>query len=118
MNKFLVLPVLFILAACGQEPAPAPQATATAAAPSPTEGLPAPDQALFTRVFAEACPEAETVNTAVCKRAGLGSPDVICEYGLGEDTYLRNSATLTAANGQWTLADPAKVCAADAAKAS
>ena len=111
----LLLPALALLAACGEEPAPAPAETAAAAtpAPAPTSSLPAPDQATFTAVFAESCEGAEPVNTAVCKRAGLGSKDVVCEYGLGEDTYLRHKATLTAnaESTAWTLADPAKICA-------
>jgi len=105
----LLLPVL-ILAACGQEPAPEPAPTQTPAAPA-TPSLPAPDQELLTGMLAEACPELEPVNTAACKRAGFGSTDVICEYGLGEDEYLRNKATLTAGEGEWVLADPENVCA-------
>ena len=115
MTKFaLLLPALALLAACGGEPAPAPTETATAAAtPEPVNSLPAPDQALFTKLFGEACPKAEPVNTAVCKRAGFGATDVVCEYGLGEDTYLRDKATLTpnADGSAWTLAEPAAVCA-------
>jgi hypothetical protein len=111
MNKLFVLPVLALLSACGQEPAPAPQPTATAAAASPTEGLPAPDQELFTKTFAETCPEAEPISNAVCKRAGLGSAEVICEYGVGEDNYLRHTTTLVAGEGKWALAEPEKLCA-------
>ena len=110
-HSLFLLP-LFALAAYGQEPAPAPQPTASvAAAPTPT--LPAPDQETFSTAFAEACEGAEPVNTAVCKRAGLGSKDVLCDYGLGEDSYLRHKATLTAnaAGTGWTLAEPAKICA-------
>lgn len=103
---------LIALAACSGEPEPAPTpATATpAAAATPT--LPAPDQALFTELFGKACPEAEKVNTAVCKRAGFGSDEVICEYGLGEDTYLRDQATLAQADGAWTIKDAETVCKA------
>ena len=78
--------------------------------PEPIETLPAPDQALLTAKYAEACPEDEAVNTAMCKRAGMGSPDVVCEFGLGDDEYLRNKATLTAGEGEWTFADPENVC--------
>ncbi|MEZ5681912.1 MAG: hypothetical protein R3E14_11555 [Erythrobacter sp.] len=109
----LILPVL-TLAACGQEPASEPAAAETvAAAPEPVNTLPAPDQETFTTVFAEACEGAEPVNTAVCKRAGMGSKDVICEYGLGEDTYLRHKATITANEDStaWVFADAATVCA-------
>ena len=79
-------------------------------APAATSSLPAPDQALFGELFAKACPEAEKVNTAVCKRAGFGSTDVACEYGLGEDKYLRDKATLTPGEGVWTLKDPEAIC--------
>ncbi len=109
----LLLPIA-LLAACGQEPAPQPVETAAAATPEPIATLPAPDQAKFTELLAAACPEAKPVNTAVCKRAGMGSPDVVCEYGLGEDTYLRNKAVLTAGEGDWTLKDSETVCAAGA----
>jgi len=104
----LLLPAL-ALAACDEEPAPEPVATEVAA-PEPIETLAAPDQAYFTTKYAEACPEEDAVNTAICKRAGMGSPDVVCEFGLGEDEYLRNKATLTAGDGEWTFADPENVC--------
>ena len=109
MKNFALLLPLALLAACGEEPAAEP-APAEVAAPEPIETLPAPDQALFTAKYAEACPSEEAVNTAVCKRAGLGSEDVICEFGLGDDEYLRNKATLTAGEGDWTFADPENVC--------
>jgi hypothetical protein len=114
VNKIvLLLPALALsLAACGEEPAPAPAPTATATPTTPA--LPAPDQELFTGVLAEACPEAEPVSTAFCKRAGFGSSDVICEYGLGDDEYRRDKATLTPGDGEWTLADPEAVCAQSA----
>ncbi|GMM92811.1 hypothetical protein [Qipengyuania sp. MTN3-11] len=108
-NIAFILPLL-ALAACGEEPATEPAEVATVA-PEPVESLPAPDQALFTARYAEACPEDDAVNTAVCRRAGLGSPDVVCEFGLGEDEYLRNKATLTASDGDWAFADPENVCA-------
>lgn len=107
---FLLVP-LFALAACGEEPA-AEVAQTQVATPEPVATLPAPNQALFTQLYADACPGAEPVNTAVCRRAGLGSDEVLCEFGLGEDEYLRNDATLTPGDGQWTLADPENVCAA------
>jgi hypothetical protein len=110
---FLIPALALALAACGEEPAPAPVETPVAT-PEPTPSLPAPSQASFTALLAEACPEAEPVNTAVCKRAGMGSPDVVCEYGLGDDEFLRNTAVLTAGEGEWTLKDPATVCAAGA----
>ncbi|MBU0669428.1 MAG: hypothetical protein KKE77_05880 [Alphaproteobacteria bacterium] len=111
LNKlaFLFVPLL-ALAACGEEPA-AEVAQTQVATPEPTPALPAPDEALFTQLYAETCPEAEPVSTAVCRRAGIGSDEVFCEYGLGEDEYRRNDATLTPGDEQWTLADPENVCA-------
>lgn len=111
MNKIVFLLPLFALAACSGEPAAEPTPTATPA-PVATPSLPAPDQALFTAKFAEACPEAKPVSTAVCRRAGMGSSEVNCEFGLGEDKYLRNKATLVAGESEWTLKDPEAVCAA------
>ncbi|HAL90843.1 MAG TPA: hypothetical protein DCX71_09000 [Erythrobacter sp.] len=109
MNKLALLLPLALLAACGEEPAAqtAPEQVVT---PEPIETLPAPDQALLTEKYAEACPDEEPINTAMCKRAGMGSPDVVCEFGLGDDEYLRNKATLTAGEGEWTFADPENVC--------
>lgn len=113
---FLFLPLL-ALAACSSEPAAEPTPAATTTAPAVTPSLPAPDQALFTRLHAEACPEAKPVNTAVCKRAGFGSEEVICEYGLGDDEYRRNKATLVPAEDEWALKEGAAICepGADAA---
>ncbi|OBX20741.1 hypothetical protein A9995_03375 [Erythrobacter sp. QSSC1-22B] len=112
LNKlvFFIAP-LFALAACGEEPA-AEVAQTQVATPEPVAALPAPNEELFTQLYAEACPEAEPVSTAICRRAGIGSDEVFCEYGLGEDEYRRNDATLTPGDGQWTLADPENVCAA------
>ena len=114
MRKIALLSLLFALAACSAEPEPAPKPEATAAAPAPvaTPSLKAPDQALFAELFAKACPKAEKVNTAVCKRAGFGSEQVTCEYGLGEDKYLRDKATLAPADGAWVIQDVEAVCTA------
>lgn len=111
LNKlaFLFVP-LFALAACGEEPA-AEVAQTQVATPEAAEAMPAPTQELFTQLYADACPEADPVNTAVCRRAGLSSDEVLCQFGLGEDEYLRNNATLTPGDGQWTIADPENVCA-------
>ena len=109
MKKLTLILPIALLAACGEEPAPEPVPTETAA-PEPIETLAAPDQALFSGKYAEACPSEDAVNTAVCRRAGMGSPDVVCEFGLGEDEYLRHKGTLTAVDGEWQLADPENVC--------
>jgi hypothetical protein len=119
VNKIaLFIPVL-MLAACGQEPAPEPVAT-EAAAPVPVSTLPAPDQATFTAAFAAACNGAETVNEAICKRAGMGSENVICDYSLGDDEYLRHKATLNPNPDKtgWVIADPQKVCTEHGAEAA
>ncbi len=110
-NFVLALPLVLALAACGSEPE-APPAAAPTATPEPQASLPAPDQELFTNVFADSCDGAEPVNTAVCKRA-MGSETVTCEYGLGEDEYLRHSADLTASEDgtEWVLAQPEAICA-------
>ena len=104
-----LLPVFALTAACGEEPAAQPAPVETPE-PEPTPSLPAPDQALFSAKLAEACPSLDAVNTAVCKRAGMGSPDVVCEYGLGKDEYLRHKAVLTAGETDWTLTDTDTVC--------
>ena len=113
--KNIALPLIAALAlgACSEQPAAEPAPVETAA-PAPEATLPAPDQALFSLIHEANCPEAKQVNTAVCKRAGITSEDVICEYGLGDDEYLRNKAVLTPGEGEWVLADSEAVCAAGA----
>lgn len=111
MTKLACLLPLIALAACSQEPEPAPAVPATPAAVV-TPSLPAPDQALFTQLYAAACPDAKPVGKALCKRAGMGSQEVNCEYALGEDEYLRNTATLVAGEDAWAIKDAPAVCAA------
>lgn len=109
----LSLASVLALAACGEEPAPAPEPTATETAVAEPEepALPAPDEEVFAATFAKACPSAKPVSTSVCKRAGLASDNMICEYGLGDDEYLRHKATLTPGDGEWIVADTETVCA-------
>ena len=111
VTKFalLALPAL-LLAGCGEEPAPAPEPTETVA-PEPQASLPALSEELFSEILAEACPSVEPVNTAICKR-GMGAATAECEFGLGDDEYLRNDAIVAAneAGDGWVLADPEAVC--------
>jgi hypothetical protein len=109
VKKLALLLPLFLLAACGEEPAPAPTPTAT---PEPVVTLTPPDQDLLGELLAEACPGIEPVSTAVCRR-GMGAETVACEYGLGEDEFLRNDATLAVneAGDGWMIEDPEAVCA-------
>ena len=109
MKTIALLLPLALLAACNEQAAPVPEPTGAVEA-LPTEGLSAPGREAFADAFAEACPDAEPVSTALCKRAGMGSPDMICDYGLGEDEYRRNTAVMTARDGAWVIADPAAVC--------
>ncbi len=110
MKKFAPLSLLSVLAlaACGSEPAPAPEPTETVA-PEPVSTLAPADEALFKELFAETCPDAEPVNTAVCRRA-MGADTASCEFGLGDDEFLRNDATLSVVDDGWVLSDPETVC--------
>lgn len=113
MKKILACAALAALAACNSQEAPEPEPTETvAAAPVVEPSLPAPDEAIFAEVYAAACPEAETVSTSLCKSRGLGGEGFVCDYGLGDDEYRRNTATLLPGDGEWTLADPENSCAA------
>jgi len=116
VKKLFVLIPALVLAACNAEPAPV-QEPAPTVAPEPVEpSLPAPTTETFAAALAEACPKAEKVNEALCKRAGIGSSDVHCKYSIGKDKYMRHKATLTPGDGAWTLADPETICASHGAK--
>ena len=109
---FTALLASLALAACGEPSAqPAPVETPVAAAEPAEPALPAPDQEIFSEVFAKACPDAKTVAISSCRSMGLGETDFMCEYGLGEDEHLRHKATLTPGDGEWTVADAEKTCA-------
>ena len=110
MKKIACLLPIALLAACGEEPAPEPTATEVAT-PEPVASLPAADQDYFRTKFAETCEGAEPVNNAVCRRA-MGAETASCEFGLGEDEYLRHEATLEANEDgtDWQLADADALC--------
>jgi hypothetical protein len=42
----------------------------------------------------------------------LGKEGFFCEYGLGNDEYRRNTASVVPSDGKWTIAEPEKSCAA------
>ena len=115
MKVVFACAAVFALAACNSEtpaePEPVQAQVAIAAEPS----MPTPNQELFAATYAEACGDAQPVNTAMCKSEGLGKEGFVCEYGLGNDKYLRNKTTIVPVEGKWALAEPEKTCAADAA---
>ena len=115
MKKLIAPALLLALAACGSaESSEAPEPAETVApvvAPTPT--LPAPNEDLFAAAYAEACPNAETVSTSLCKSRGFGKEGFVCDYGLGSDEYRRHSATLMPGDGEWIVADPENTCLAD-----
>ena len=117
MRWVIACVALVALSACNsQEPAPEPTETAKAAVVEPVEpSLPAPDEAIFAAAYAEGCPSGQKVSRSECKSAGFGKKEFLCDYGLGNDEYRRNHATLEPVDGKWVLADPDKICAADAA---
>jgi len=117
MRSLFACAALLALAACSsQEPAePAPTETAVAAVEPLKPTLPAPDEGVFAATYAEACPNGQKVSTSLCKSEGLGKDGFICDYGLGDDEYRRNHATVVPGDGKWVLAEPEKICAADAA---
>jgi len=108
---FLVLSPL-ALAACSEEVAEtsAPiEPTAVKAEVKPT--LHPPDSEKFSGLFAEACPSAKTISTSMCRAQGMGSHDFTCEYGLGNDEYMRHEAILHEVEGKWEIENPESVCA-------
>lgn len=108
--KLIAIAPLVLFAACSEEPEPQPAPVETPNVPA-EPSLPPPDSAVFAAAFAKTCPDAKPVNTSACKRAGMGSPEVICEYGLGDDEYLRNETKLVQGETEWEIADPETTCA-------
>jgi hypothetical protein len=115
MKPLIVGVALIALTACNsQEPEPVPTPTPVAVQPvEPT--IPPPDMKAFAEAFAEACPGSKPVGTALCRSKGFGKEGFVCEYGLGDDEYRRNSASVVPADGKWTIAESEEICAAKAA---
>jgi hypothetical protein len=112
MRILFVTAAVIALSACGsQQPAPAPSATPTAT-PDPEPSLPAPTKDTFAAVYAAACPKAKPVSNASCQSEGFGKPGFSCNFGLGDDPYPRNTASVEPGDGKWVIADPKTACAA------
>ncbi|MEM7690210.1 MAG: hypothetical protein AAF291_14420 [Pseudomonadota bacterium] len=112
----LLAPLALTLGACS-ESAPeeaedkAPTAREVQAAIDKGTKLAPPDRDVFAEKFAAACPSQEKVNKALCRAQGMGSHDFTCEYGLGDDDYLRHEGVLSEVEGEYVLQDPDTVCA-------
>ena len=117
MKSLFACAALVALAACNsQETTEAQAAEAPPVAAAPLKpSMPAPDEETFAAAYAEACTAAPKVSTSLCKSAGFGKEGFVCDYGLGDDEYRRNKATLLPEDGKWVLAEAEKICAADAA---
>ena len=114
----LIPALLLTLAACGEEPATevveeTPSVEESLAAEA-EEGTEPADRDAFAAAYEAACPNSKPVNNASCTALGMGSPSFLCEYGLGDDEYLRHEGVVTVSEeGElaYTLDDPEKVCA-------
>ena len=116
MKSFFACAALVALAACNSQEAAEPAPAETQAVAPPVEPtMPPPDEEWFAAAFAEACPDAPEVSTALCRSQGFGKEGVTCEYGLGDDEYRRNKATVVPGDGNWTFAEPEKTCAPEGA---
>ena len=115
MRPFFACAAVFALAACNSEAPVEPEAVQAQVALPIKPSMPAPDEELFAATYAEACGESQPVSGSLCKSQGFGKEGFVCEYGLGEDEYRRNTATIVPEEGKWVLAEPEKTCAADAA---
>jgi hypothetical protein len=112
MKKLTVVAALAVLTACDSQEVEQPQAvqTATPAVTDTGSSLPPPRTAVFAEVWAEACPDAQPVSTALCRSKGFADPNFVCNFGLGDDEDRRHTAELAPGNGSWTLAEPATAC--------
>ena len=111
----LLAPLTLALGACSpaaeEAEEQAPTAREVQAAIEKGTKLSPPDRDLFAAKFAEACPSQKPVNKATCRSQGMGSHDFTCEYGLGDDDYLRHEGTLAEVEGEYVLQDTDTVCA-------
>lgn len=108
----ILAPLSLVVAACSEEVAEAPapvETTAVQEEVGPT--LHPPDRDKFAERFAAACPSAQEISTAMCRAQGMGSHDFTCEYGLGDDEYMRHEAVLHEVDGEWEVENPEEVCA-------
>ena len=113
---FLLSPLALVLGACSESPAEdaepkAPTAREMEAAIKEGGKLAPPNRDTFAEKFAAACPSQKKVNKALCQAQGMGSHDFTCEYGLGDDEYLRHEGVLSEVEGEYVLQDPETVCA-------
>jgi hypothetical protein len=67
---------------------------------------------VFGEAWAESCPDAQPVSTAVCRSKGFGEPNFVCSFGLGDDEARRHTAELAPGDGRWVLEDPVN-CSAE-----
>lgn len=112
----LLSPLALALGACSEGPAEeaeakAPTAREVEAAIKEGSKLAPPTHDTFAEKYAAACPSQKKVNQALCKAQGMGSHDFTCEYGLGDDEYLRHEGTLSEVEGEYVLQDTDTVCA-------
>lgn len=115
MIRTLLILSPLVLAACSEAPAEdgskAPTAKEMQAAIEKGGKLAPPTRDTFAEKFAAACPKQEPVNKANCLAQGMGSHDFTCEYGLGDDEYLRHEGVLSEVEGEYVLLETEKVCA-------
>ncbi len=110
MKKFAILLSIAALAACAEE-APAPVDQEEVAAQETSLGLPGKDE--FTAAYAATCPEAAPVESTLCEAVGLGQSEFTCDFALEGDASQSRTGTLTATDGEWTLAANEEICSAE-----
>ena len=91
---FFACAAVFALAACNSEAPVEPEAVQAQVALPIKPSMPAPDEELFAATYAEACGESQPVSGSLCKSQGFGKEGFVCEYGFGDDEYLRNETII------------------------